>query len=180
MVGALNGEQIVRNAAGILWHERRSHDCRRPARCRVMIHCRHPAAIPEGHAHDLNRGRSRAVEACVVGSGADHLDRLADCLSGKRGWNGVITIEATTEAPAEQIAAKHDLVLAASESFGQYRQDECLPLISGMDFENAVLFESQSVDWLQCEMHDRAGRVGALNSLLRRGESRVHAWIVDD
>src|SRR5579862_8647119 len=134
-----------------------------------MIHCRHPAAIPEGHAHDLNRGRSRAVEGYVVGSGADHLDRLADCLSGKRGRDGVITIEATTKAPTEQIAAKHDLVLAASESFGQHRQDECLPLISGVDFEDAVLVKSQSVDWLQCEMQDRAGRISALKFLLRRG-----------
>src|SRR4029077_2268788 len=131
--------------AGILWHQRRSHDCRRPAGCCVMIHCRDTAAIPEGHAYDLNRGRSRAIEAYVVGSGADHLDRLTDCLSGKRGWDGVVTIEATTEAPAEQIAAKHDLVLAASESFGQHRQYECLPLISGVDFEDAVLLESQSV-----------------------------------
>src|SRR5580704_2412278 len=180
VVGAVNGEQIVRNAAGILWHQRRSHDCRRPACCCVMIHCHDPATISEGHAYDLNRGRSRAIEAYVVGSGADHLDGLADCLSGKRGWDGVVTIEATTEAPAEQIAAKHDLVLAASESFGQYRQDQCLPLISGMDFENAVLFKSQSVDWLQCKMQDRAGRIGALNFLLRRCESRVHAWIVDD
>ena len=59
VVGAVNSEEIVRNAAGILWHERPSHKQPSASPLRVMIHCRHPAAIPEGHAHDLNRGRSR-------------------------------------------------------------------------------------------------------------------------
>ena len=49
-----------------------------------------------------------------------------------------------------------------------------------MDFENAVLFESQGVDWLQREMHHGAGRVGSLDLLLCRGKSRVHARVVDD
>jgi len=169
VVGAVNSEQIVRNAAGILWHERPSHkqpsasplprDDPLPSPCR---HPRRPCARPEQRA-------IAAIEAHVVGSGAGHLDRLADCLSGERGWYGVVVIEATTEGPTEHIAAKHDLVLAASKSFGRHRKDERLPLISGMDFENAVLFESQSVDWLQCE------RPGRLPSGLRSGRPRVAA-----
>jgi len=131
VVGAVNSEQIVRNAAGIPWHERRSHNRGRPARCRVMIHCRHPAAIPEGHAHDLNGGRSR---------------------QSKR----------MSPARVQTILTGLPTALAA-------RKDERLPLISGMDFENAVLFESQSVDWLQCE------RPGRLPSGLRSGRPRVAA-----
>src|SRR5580658_9327149 len=49
-----------------------------------------------------------------------------------------------------------------------------------MDLENAVLFKSQGVDWLQREMHHGAGGVGSLEFLLCRAESRVHSWVVDD
>ena len=51
-------------------------------------------------------------------------------------------------------------------------------MIAGVNFKNAILFESQGVDWLQREMHDSAGRVSPLNLLLCRGEGRVHAAVV--
>src|ERR1700722_1818715 len=107
-----------------------------------MVHRSHAAAISEGHAQDLRRGRSRTIEAHVVGSRADHLDRLADCLRGKCRRHGVVAVEAAAESSSERVGAQHDLLLAAAQRLGQYWQYERLPLIPGMDFKNAVFFES--------------------------------------
>jgi len=41
------------------------------------------ATVSESHAQDLHCRRSRAIEAHIVGSRADHLHRLADCLRCK-------------------------------------------------------------------------------------------------
>lgn len=106
MVGTPNRESIEQNTSGILEHECRIDGGRRPARCRMMIHCRHSPAVSKGHAQSLHRGRSRAIEAHVIGSRADHLHRLAYGLGGERSRHSVITIEATTETSTKQIAAR--------------------------------------------------------------------------
>jgi hypothetical protein len=180
MVGTGDGETIERNTSGILEHEFRIDGGRGPASCRMMFHRGHLPAVSKGHAQSLRRGRSRAIEAHVVGSRADHLHRLADRLGSERSRHSVIAIKATTESATKQIAAQHDLVLAAAQGLGQHWQDRCLPLISRVDLEDAILFKSQGVDWLQREMHHGAGCVGSLEFLLCRAESRVHAWVVDD
>src|SRR5579864_6027760 len=107
-----------------------------------MVHCRHLATVPEGHAQDLHSRRSRAITAHIVSPRTDHLDRFANCLRCKRGWHSVVTIKPATESSPNQISAQHDFVLAAAKRLGHKRHSHRLPLISSMDFENAILFKS--------------------------------------
>ncbi len=144
-----------------------------------MVHRRHLAVVAERHAHALDRGRAGRIKAHVVWSRADHLDRLADRLGSERGGNGVVAVEPPTEAAAEQVGAHDNLVLAAAQRLGQHRQDQGLPLIAGVNFEDAVPFECQGVDRLQLKMHDRAGGVVAHERPFRRGEGGVDAGVID-
>src|ERR1700722_6897722 len=180
MIGTVDGKRIKWNAVVVLWHERRSHSRRGPACSRLVIHCYHLAPICEAHPENLHRMRSRAVEAHVVLSRTDHLDRFTDCFGSERSGYRIIAIKATAECATEQIAPHHNLVFTTPQSLGQYRQDQCLPLIPGVDFEDTILFESQCIDWLQREMHYGARCIGLLDRVFCRKESRIQAGIVDD
>src|SRR5579862_5066403 len=118
VVSALNGERIIRSTVGILKHKPRSNHRRRPARCRVMFHCRHLTSVPESHAQDLYRSRARAIEAHVVGSRTNHFHGLAYSLRGKCSRHTIVTIEATAESSTNQVSAQHYLVFRAAQRFG--------------------------------------------------------------
>ena len=107
------------------------------------------------------------------------LTGLPIAFAAKRCRHGIVTVQAASESPANQVAAQHDLVLAAPQRLGQHRKDQRLPLVPGMNFENAVFFKSQRVDRFQREMHHGARGVSSLDLLLRRRERRLDARIVD-
>jgi hypothetical protein len=108
----------------------------------MMLHRCHFATLTKGHAQRLDGRRAERVEQHVVGPRADHLDRLADGFGGKRCGDSVVAVEPPPEATAEEISAHEDLVLADSQRFGQEGQHQRLPLIPGVDLENAVLLDS--------------------------------------
>src|ERR1700747_2895359 len=108
----MNREWIVGYGVYTLTHKARHHDLRGPAGGGMMLHRRHFAAFTEGHAQRLDRRRAERVEQHVVGPRADHLARLTDGLGGERCRHGIVAVEATPEAPAEEISAHNDLVLA--------------------------------------------------------------------
>ncbi len=97
VVGALNRERIVQNAFGVLALEIGSNGSGGPTGCRVVIHSCNAVVVSPGQTQDLRRGGSGTVEAHVVGSGADHLDRFSDRLGGKAGRDDIIAVKATTE-----------------------------------------------------------------------------------
>ena len=132
-----------------------------------MLHCRDLAVVVERHAQRLDRGRAKRVEAHVVGARQHHLDRLAERLGGERRRHGIVAVEPAAEAAADRIGAHHDALLRHAERLGEHGQDQALPLIAGMDLEDAILLERERVDRLELGMEHAAGRIGLLERRAR-------------
>ena len=144
-----------------------------------MIHRYDLAAAVERHAELLDRRRAERVEACIVRTGQHQLYRLAKRLGGERSRHGVIAVQAPAEAAADQIRAQYDPFLRHAECLRKHWQNQALPLIAGMNFEDAVLFEGKGVNRLELVVHHAAGRIGSLQLRFRALESRVEPLVVD-
>ena len=65
-----------------------------------------------------------------------------------------------------------------AKRLGEHGQDQALPLIAGMDFEDAVFFEGKRVDRLELVVHHAAGRIGSLERGARASEGGIEPLVV--
>ena len=178
MVGAVDREGIVGPVIGALGHEEGRHDLGGPAGGGGVVHGRHAAPLAEGHPHPLDRGRAEAVEEGVVLTGEDQLDRLAQGLGGQGRGHRIVAVQSPAESPAQQVGLHDDAGLRPAQGLGQGRQDQGLPLVAGVDLEDAVPLESQGVQGLHLEVQGGVCGVLRLQLGLRARKGGVNARVV--
>ncbi|MNU53100.1 hypothetical protein D3C71_421270 [compost metagenome] len=179
VVGAGDGERIIRMALLILGQEGGDHDLRGPARAGLVHHRRHLAGAIERHAHVLHGWRTGRIETGVVGPRAYHLDGPPHGLRGQRGRHAIIAIQAPPETATEQIGMQHDMALGHLQRLRQHGQYQRLPLIARMNVPDAVDFLRQGIHGFQLEMQYGAGRVVAFQLQAGIVERLLHAIIID-
>jgi S1-C subfamily serine protease len=178
MVRAGDGEWIVGRSVERFRHGGWRHDGGRPAGGRVMLHGRDLSVAIECHPELLDSGRTKRVEAHVVGPRQHQLHRFAESLGGDRSGDGVVAVEPATESPADRIGAHHDPLLGQAKRLGEHRQHQALPLIAGMDLEDAVLLERQRIGWLELRVEHAGGGVGLFERLASVLEGGVELRVI--
>jgi hypothetical protein len=99
----------------------------------------------------------------VVGTRQHHFDRLAERLGSERRRHGIVAVEPPAETAADCISAHHDSLLRHAQRLGEHGQDQALPLIAGMNLEDAVLFQGERVDRLELTlMRSQAPTIGTM------------------